>query len=65
MTEEQIAEMFGFIEAVTAYLAEMMTRGDRQASQLFEQAVALYVEEPHEPHCPAADGFGCRCGEGA
>jgi hypothetical protein len=21
-------------------------------------------EEPHEPHCPAVDGFGCRCGEG-
>jgi len=39
------AEVFGFIEAVTAYLAEMMTRGDQQAAQLFEQAVALYVEE--------------------
>jgi hypothetical protein len=39
------AETSWFIESVTAYLAEMMTRGDQQAAQLFEQAVALFEEE--------------------
>jgi len=23
----------------------------------------LMLSDPHEPHCPAVDGFGCRCGE--
>jgi hypothetical protein len=38
-------ETHNFVEAVTAYLAEMMTRGDYQAAQLFEQAVALFSGE--------------------
>lgn len=68
MTEEQTAEIFAFIQSVTPYLDDMAARGDHKAMHLHVAAVGILAEhgeEPHEPPCPAADGFGCRCGEGA
>jgi len=42
------AETMWFVEAVTKYLREMASRGDQQAAQLFEEAVALLEGDEEE-----------------
>lgn len=45
MTEEQTAEIFGFLILAIPYLDEMASRGDYQAKTLHEQAVGILDEE--------------------
>lgn len=44
MTEEQTAEIFGFIEAAATYLADMAERGDAQALYLYLKANTILEE---------------------
>jgi hypothetical protein len=45
MTEEQIAEIFGFIKATSTYLADMAERGDAQALYLYLKANTILEEQ--------------------
>jgi hypothetical protein len=45
MTEEQSAEIFAFIRAVTPYLDDMASRGDHAAMHLHVVAVGILAGE--------------------
>lgn len=48
MTEEQTAEIFGFINQVTPYLDDMAGRGDHTAMLLYTIAVGILDEHGEE-----------------
>ena len=48
MNEEQVAEIFGFIKAVTPYLDDMSARGDHTAMHLHVVAVGILAEHGEE-----------------
>ena len=48
MTEEQTAEIVGFIELLTPYLDDMAGRGDHKALLLYTVAVGILAEHGGE-----------------